>query len=119
MVGSPLAALAITYIFTAVYMAAGSPAQIPGSSHATAQESEKVHAGHEVFDKNCQQCHAVFLGQYSFGPDLAGETRKAGHKMTSTEIRTIIENGKGKMPPMKDKVTSTEIDTIIAYIKTL
>ena len=79
----------------------------------------KIHAGNEVFNHNCLQCHAVIEGQYSFGPNLSGEMRKPRPKKSAAEIHEILQNGKGKMPPFKDKLTDPDTDALMAYLRTL
>ena len=79
----------------------------------------RAHAGREIFEKNCLQCHSVYEGQYSFGPNLFGELKKPAAKKTVGEIRTIVKNGKGKMPPFGERLTSSDVDDLIAYIRTL
>ena len=91
--------------------------------HAQTKSDEpdvaRAHAGHELFEKNCQQCHAVVEGQYSFGPNLYHEMTKPASKKTATEIALILKNGKGKMPPFGERLTSSDVEDLIAYIRTL
>jgi mono/diheme cytochrome c family protein len=93
------------------------------SSQAQASEAEKnaasVHAGEEIFIQNCHQCHAVFEGQYSVGPNLHLEMKKPHPKKSAVEIRAILKNGKGKMPSFADKLTEEDTDDLLAYIRTL
>ncbi len=89
----------------------------PGSKSAAAQA--KVHAGQEVFQHSCMQCHAVIESQYSFGPNLSGELKKPHPRKTLAEVKEIIKNGKGKMPGFGDKLQSPEMEDLIAYLRTL
>jgi mono/diheme cytochrome c family protein len=82
---------------------------------APTKSSNKVHAGQEVFTQKCFQCHSVAEGQVRFGPSLYHVT----HSKTPTEIRVIISNGKGKMPPFKESLTKENVDALIAYVRSL
>ena len=90
-----------------------------GQARTDPQDDAKMHAGRQVFEKNCLQCHAIYEGQYSFGPNLFHEMKKPDHKVTAAELRGIIENGKGKMPPFKDKLTPPDVDDLIFYLHSL
>jgi mono/diheme cytochrome c family protein len=93
------------------------------SSQAQTSTAEKnaasVHAGEEIFIQNCHQCHAVFEGQYSVGPNLHLEMKKPHPKKSAVEIRAILKNGKGKMPSFSEKLSEEDTDDLLAYIRTL
>jgi mono/diheme cytochrome c family protein len=78
-----------------------------------------VHAGHDVYLHNCFQCHSVNEGEVRLGPSLYGEMKKSQPKKSATEIRTILKNGKGKMPSFQEKLTEEDVDNLLAYIRTL
>lgn len=40
-------------------------------------------------------------------------------KKTDTELIAVTENGKGKMPAYKGKLSDAQIKEVIAYIRTL
>jgi mono/diheme cytochrome c family protein len=65
------------------------------------------------------QCHSANQGQVMLGPSLYGEMRLAPKKKTSAQIRTIVSDGKGKMPPFKDLLTNDDVNNLIAYLGTL
>ena len=88
-------------------------AQTPGAANQHATK------GQEVFLQKCMQCHSINKGQAMLGPSLWGEMTKAPHKKTAAQIRLIIQNGKGKMPPWKSMLTPEQVDDLIAYIHTL
>jgi mono/diheme cytochrome c family protein len=81
--------------------------------------SAAAHDGEQVFTQRCSQCHAVYPGQGSFGPNLYHETRKPTDRKNASQIRTIIVEGKGKMPAFKDKLTDDQVKQLLAYIRTL
>lgn len=78
-----------------------------------------VHAGQDIYTHRCLQCHSVNEGEVRLGPSLYGEMKKPHPKKSTTEIRTILQNGKGKMPSFKDKLTKQDIDNLLAYLHTL
>lgn len=77
-----------------------------------------VQAGEQLFNTTCMQCHSVHEGQTSFGPNLYHETKKADKK-TPTQMREIIQNGKGQMPPLGAQFDDKQKNDLIAYLKTL
>lgn len=58
-------------------------------------------------------------GQVRFGPSLYGEMKGTPPKKSATQIRTILSEGKGKMPSFKEKLTKEDVDNLIAYLHTL
>jgi mono/diheme cytochrome c family protein len=86
---------------------------------AGSKDAAMVHVGQQVFLQKCLQCHTVNEGQVSFGPNLKGEMAPAHPRKSSAEIRAILRDGKGKMPPFKDKLTAQETDAVMAYLHTL
>ena len=92
------------------------PAPAQGSS---ASKQQAVHAGQQVFTKNCFQCHSVIADQVRFGPSLHGVMSKPHPRKTDAEVRTILKNGKGKMPSFKDVLSQEETDNLLAYLHSL
>jgi mono/diheme cytochrome c family protein len=45
--------------------------------------------------------------------------KKPNPKKSAPEVRTILENGKGKMPSFQDKLMKQDIDNLLAYLRTL
>ena len=99
------------------------PGRQPGaqsvSGSAPAELAAKVHAGQDLFQHTCMQCHAVLEGQYSFGPNLYGEMKKPHPKKTTPEVKELLKNGKGKMPAFGDKLAPSDMENLIAYLHTL
>ncbi len=86
---------------------------------AGAPDPVKVHAGQDVFNKYCLQCHSTNEGQNTFGPSLYREMTKPHTKKNSAEIRAILQNGKGKMPSFADRLTPEDTDNLLSYLRTL
>lgn len=76
--------------------------------------------GAALFKAKCAGCH---------GPDASGQTavgktmkirdlRSADvQKQTDAELSKIIEDGKGKMPVFKGKLTGDEIAAVVKFIR--
>ena len=70
-----------------------------------------------VFQKNCAKCHGKTAeGRHFGGPSLTMEKSTA---MSAADLRTILTNGKGRMPKYAGKLKSEEIDTLVEQIKAL
>lgn len=114
-------------LFTA-FLAVATMCALPSSGAQTAPAAAKtvpgVHAGKEVFTKNCMQCHSVVEGVVTFGPSLYGEMKPPHPRKTNAEIRLIIKNGKNGangrvMPAFGERLSAEEVDSLLAYIHTL
>jgi mono/diheme cytochrome c family protein len=91
----------------------------PSAAESAPAISTAAYDGEQVFTQRCSQCHAVYEGQGSFGPNLYHETRKTTDRKNATQIRKIIVEGKGKMPAFKEKLTDDQVKELLAYIRTL
>ena len=70
-----------------------------------------------VFQKNCAKCHGkTAQGRHFGGPSLTSEKSTA---MSAADLRTVLTNGKGRMPKYAGKLKSEEIDTLVEQIKAL
>jgi cytochrome c551 len=83
----------------------------------TANSAATVQAGQDIFQQRCMQCHSVVAGQAMFGPSLFHEMKKPHG--SASDIRTILQNGKGKMPSFKDRLTPEDTNNLLAYLHTL
>jgi mono/diheme cytochrome c family protein len=95
------------------------PAPKTQAQSSTDKNTAMVHAGQDIYTRKCLQCHSINEGEVRLGPSLYGEMKKPHPKKTATEVRTIIENGKGKMPSFQDKLVKQDIDNLLAYLHTL
>ncbi len=78
--------------------------------------------GAEVYKTKCAMCH---------GPDGKGETamgknlklRDLGsadvQNLHDSELKTLLENGKGKMPSFKGKLTDAQMGDVIQFVRSL
>ncbi|MGO9564650.1 MAG: c-type cytochrome [Candidatus Korobacteraceae bacterium] len=70
-----------------------------------------------VFQQHCAKCHGKTAeGRHFGGPSLISEKVAT----TSTDdLRSIITNGKGRMPKYASKLTMEEINTLVQQIMAL
>ncbi len=89
------------------------------STAISAQEppSNSSLTANSAFQQQCAKCHGKTAeGRHFGGPSLLSK-KVAG---TSTDdLRSIITNGKGRMPKSASKLTSEQIDTLVQQIKAL
>ncbi len=68
-----------------------------------------------VYQQNCAKCHGKAAdGRMFAGPSLVAEKTAS---MSSDELRTVITNGRKRMPKFADKLKPAEIDDLVAQIK--
>ena len=74
-------------------------------------------AENPVFQQNCAKCHGKTAeGRHFAGPSLVSKKTTA---VSADDLRTIISNGKHRMPKFAGKLTSEEINTLVEQIKSL
>lgn len=64
----------------------------------------------EVFQTNCAMCHGADLASGT-APDLT----EVGSRLSEDEIKDIIQNGRGAMPPIGD-VQGEELDALATWL---
>jgi cytochrome c oxidase subunit II len=84
------------------------------SSEATAQENGTSDLGKMTFEGVCATCHG-FRGQGGFGPSLQGNPVTG----QAEAIRTLLLNGRGKMPAVGRGWSNRQMDALISYLKRL
>lgn len=78
--------------------------------------------GAELFKGKCAACHGPDgKGQTAMGKnlklrDLSSEEIQ---KQSDSDLKATIENGKGKMPSYKGKLTDEQVGTLVQYIRSL
>lgn len=78
--------------------------------------------GAALFKAKCAACHgADGKGDTSMGKVLKARDLGSAdvQKETDAQMTDIIENGKGKMPAYKGKLTDAQIKDLVKYIRTL
>lgn len=87
-----------------------------------AAQSSGAEKGAQVFKTKCAMCHGqdgkgqTAMGKANNLKDLASSDVQNVH---DSELKNIIENGKGKMPAYKGKLTDEQVEQVVAYIRTL
>src|SRR5512141_361498 len=75
--------------------------------------------GAAVYKAKCASCHGVDgKGQTSIGKSMKLKDL-ASPEVQGSDIKGTIENGKGKMPAYKTKLSADEINALVTYIKSL
>ena len=89
----------------------------PAGVSAQTPPSGTTLTANPVFQKNCAKCHGkTAKGRHFGGPSLTSEKSTA---MSAADLRTILTDGKGRMPKYAGKLTPEEIDTLVEQIKAL
>ncbi len=78
--------------------------------------------GAALFKTKCAPCHgADGKGQTTMGKAL--KARDLGseevQKQTDAQLTEIVNNGKGKMPGYKGKLTDDQIKQLVSFVRTL
>ncbi len=78
--------------------------------------------GGEVYKAKCAMCHgADGKGDTAMGKNL--KLRDLGsadvQNVHDSEMKTLLENGKNKMPSFKGKLTDAQMGDVIQFVRTL
>jgi cytochrome c oxidase subunit 2 len=86
----------------------------PAEYRAFLTDQLKVNAdiGRMTFEGACAPCHGL-NGQGLIGPSLQGNSTLANPE----RLKQLLENGKGKMPPVGKAWSQHELDDLAAYLK--
>jgi cytochrome c len=78
--------------------------------------------GEAAFD-NCSVCHNSDSTDAKIGPGLKGLFKREklvnGKPVNDANVKGLITDGSGSMPPFGDAITAEDKDNLIAYLKTL
>ena len=84
-------------------------------TQSAASASDASLTANPVYQKNCAKCHGkTGEGRHFGGPSLISEKVAAS---STDDLRSMISNGKGRMPKYGAKLSSEEIDRLILQIK--
>jgi cytochrome c6 len=78
--------------------------------------------GAAIYKSKCMMCHAANgSGDTPTGKSMKVRDLRSAEvqKMSDEQIEKSIENGKGKMPAYKSKLSDAEIDALVKYIRDL
>jgi cytochrome c len=77
----------------------------------------------EAAFENCSVCHNSDSTETKIGPGLKGVFKREklvnGKPVNEANIKALITDGSGGMPPFGDSISSEDKDNIIAFLKTL
>ena len=73
--------------------------------------------GKRIFIQSCAACHDTLGTTTKSGPGLKNYYGHQPHPADAT-VRTIIQQGKGKMPAFST-LNKSQIDDLVVYLKTL
>jgi mono/diheme cytochrome c family protein len=92
---------------------------IANPSAITSQDSvpQAAAQGKRVFNQYCAACHDTLGTIAKSGPGLKNYYRRRPYP-TDTSLRTIIQQGRGKMPAFST-LNKSQVEQLIAYLKTL
>jgi mono/diheme cytochrome c family protein len=73
--------------------------------------------GNPIYHRNCAKCHGKSAEgrRFSHAPSLISEKNAAA---SPDDLRAIIANGKGGMPPFGGKIAAVDLDALVQQIKT-
>lgn len=105
-----------------VAVAAMAALSLPAVSALAGDKSEamtpRAKRGSALFQQNCIVCHNKKPGDTApFGPpNLHGVLRNK--VITPAQAATIIQHGRGTMPPFGTRLGPVQIEELIAYLRT-
>lgn len=82
-----------------------------------------IERGAGVFQRSCASCHGlgreqkVGLGFKVAPPDLAEPALQ--QRLSDAEIRRVIREGKGQMPPFGKMLADDEVSDLLVYLRSL
>jgi mono/diheme cytochrome c family protein len=86
------------------------------------QTDPKAAAGENIFKSHCILCHGMdATGNTTLGKQLKARNLHSAivQKKTDANLRQIITDGEGNMPPFAAQLSSAQIDELVAYIRQL
>jgi len=81
-----------------------------------------VAAGENLFKSHCVLCHGTdATGNTTMGKQLKARNLHSSvvQKKSDAELKHIITDGEGNMPPFSAQLTSAQIDELVAYVRQL
>lgn len=110
----------IAYLMTLPMPAAAGAPAASATAPAGGGDAKK---GEMAFGDNCAMCHNTDSTDVKVGPGLKGlyklDKMVNGKPVTDENVKAIITDGSGAMPPFGDSVSAADKDNIVAYLKTL
>ena len=104
---------ALFALFVFLYLTVAIPSPVI-SQKSTPQA---VVNGKRIFNQSCAACHDTLGTMTKSGPALKNYYRHQP-RPADTIVRTIIQQGKGRMPAFTT-LNKAQVDDLVAYLKTL
>jgi mono/diheme cytochrome c family protein len=79
-------------------------------------------AGENLFKSHCVLCHGTdATGNTTMGKQLKARNLHSAivQKKSDAELKHIITDGEGNMPPFSAQLSSAQIDELVAYVRQL
>ena len=93
-----------------------------GATAGAATAGGDAKKGQAAFE-NCALCHNADSTEVKVGPGLKGlftrDKLVNGKPVNEANVKALITDGSGAMPPFGDAISSEDKDNIVAYLKTL
>jgi len=80
--------------------------------------ASSVTNGQRIFVQSCASCHDAHGTSPKSGPGLKNYFRDHQPHPSDIAVRTVIQQGKGKMPGFSS-LSKSQTDDLVAYLKTL
>ena len=90
---------------------------VPHAVSSQRSVSTAVANGKRIFNQSCSACHDTLGTTTKSGPELKSYYRRQP-RPADANVRTIIQQGKAKMPAF-GTLDKSQADDLVAYLKTL
>lgn len=92
------------------------------TTQSFAEGDQKAAAGENLFKSHCILCHGTdATGNTTLGKQLKARNLHTAfvQKKTDAELKDVIANGNGNMPPFAAQLSDAQIDEVLAYVRRL
>ena len=92
------------------------------SAASSAGTDSAAAAGANVFKSHCILCHGTdATGNTTMGKQLKARNLHSAivQKKSDAELKHIVTDGEGNMPPFSAQLSSAQIDELVAYVRQL
>ena len=78
-------------------------------------------AGKQVYVGTCSTCHGADGKGTSTGRAMGVKDLHSAEavKLTTAQMKQVISNGKGNMPPWKTQLSAEQISDVAAFVRTM
>jgi mono/diheme cytochrome c family protein len=93
-------------------------AALQSSASSPKPSAQSAADGQRIFVQSCAACHDAHGTSPKNGPGLKNYYRDHQPHPSDIAVRTVIQQGKGKMPGFSS-LSKSQTDDLVAYLKTL